>query len=125
MHVSILRAKLHQARVTSANLNYVGSISIDSALLEESGMLPYEKVLIADVENAQRFETYIIPAPHGSRQIQLNGAVARLVSLGDRLIIMAFGHMPYPPPADFAPRVLVLDEHNNITQRIGEKYTGA
>jgi aspartate 1-decarboxylase len=124
MYVSILRAKLHQARVTSADLNYVGSISIDTELLEESGMLPYEKVLIADIENAQRFETYIIPAPAGSRQIQLNGAVARLVSLGDRLIIMAFGHMAYPPPANFSPRVLVLDENNAITQRIGEKYTG-
>ncbi len=124
MYLAMLRAKLHQARVTAADLNYVGSISIDTDLLDASGMLPYEKVLIADIENGSRFETYIIPAEAGSRQIQLNGAVARLVSVGDRLIIMAFAYMAFPPPQGFAPCVLVLDEDNRIVQRIGEKYSG-
>lgn len=124
MYVSMLRAKLHQARVTSADLNYVGSISIATDLLDATGMLPYEKVLVADVENANRFETYIIPAEAGSGQIQLNGAVARLVSIGDRLIIMAFGYLTYPIPPDFSPCVAVLDEQNRVTQIIGEKYKG-
>jgi aspartate 1-decarboxylase len=114
MFVSMLRAKLHQARVTGADLHYVGSITIDEALLEQAGMFAYEKVLVVDIENGARFETYIIPGPPGSGEIQLNGAAARLVSISDQLIIMAFSSIASPPPAGWAPRVLVLDENNAL-----------
>jgi aspartate 1-decarboxylase len=114
MFVTMLKAKLHQARVTSADLNYVGSITIASDLLEQAGMYSYEKVLIADIENGARFETYIIPGEPGSGVIQLNGGAARLVSVGDRVIIMAFAQVPAPPPTDWQPRVVVLDEHNRV-----------
>ncbi len=115
MLVSMLRAKLHHARVTDANVNYVGSITIDVDLLEQVGMVPYEMVLVADVESGSRFETYIIPGEAGSGTIQVNGAAAHLVTVGDRVIIMAFGLVDFPPPADWKPRVVVLDEQNRGT----------
>jgi aspartate 1-decarboxylase len=114
MFVTMLKAKLHQARVTGADINYVGSITIASDLLEQVGMYPYEKVLVVDIENAARFETYIIPGERNSGVIQINGAAARLVSIGDRIIVMAFAEVPAPPPAGWQPRVLVLDEHNRV-----------
>ena len=114
MQVSMLRAKLHQARVTGADINYVGSITIDQALLGQAEMFPYEKVLVVDIENGARFETYVIAGPAGSGAIELNGAAARLVTIGDRLIIMAFSQVDFPPPEDWAPIVLVLDEDNAI-----------
>ncbi len=120
MFVSMLRAKLHQARVTGADVNYVGSITIDAALLEQAGMFPCEKVLVVVIENGARFETYIIPGPPNSGEIQLNGAAARLASVGDRLIVMAFSLAAFPPPGDWAPRVLVLDEHNVVKSVAGE-----
>jgi aspartate 1-decarboxylase len=110
----MLKSKLHQARVTGADINYVGSITIATDLLEQVGMYPYEKVLVVDIENAARFETYIIPGEHGSGTVQLNGAAARLVSMGDRIIVMAFAEVAAPPPPDWEPRVLVLDEHNRV-----------
>lgn len=114
MYVAMLRAKLHQARVTHADLNYAGSITIDTELLDAVGMYPYEKVLVVDIENGSRLETYIIPGERGSRVIQLNGAAARLVAVGDRLIIMAFSQVVTPPPADWKPTVLVLNENNDV-----------
>lgn len=120
MYLSLIRAKIHQARVTSADLNYVGSISIDTDLMAACGLYPYEKVLVVDIENGQRFETYTIPAPAGSRQIQLNGAAARLVAIGDRVIIMAFGHVIAPPPPNWQPCVIVLNESNTIIETIGQ-----
>ncbi|MBN1311036.1 MAG: aspartate 1-decarboxylase [Anaerolineae bacterium] len=114
MYVSMLKAKLHQARVTGADLDYVGSITIATDLLDQVGMYPYEKVLVVDIENGARFETYIIPGEPGSGVIQLNGAAARLVSVGDRVIIMAFAQVSAPPPAGWEPRVLVLDEKNRV-----------
>lgn len=115
MQISMLRAKLHHARVTGANIHYVGSITIDAALLEQAGMFPYEKVLVVDLENGTRFETYIIAGPPNSGKVELNGAAARLVSIGDRIIVMAFVQAPFPPPAGWAPRVVLLDEHNKVT----------
>ena len=114
MFISMLRAKLHQARVTQADINYVGSITIDAALLERAGIVPYEKVLVVDIENGARFETYALAGPAGGRDIQLNGAAARLASIGDRIIVMAFSLAEYPPPQDWTPCVLILDEDNRI-----------
>lgn len=114
MFVSLLRAKLHQARVTGADLNYIGSITIDADLLDRVGMYPYEEVSVADIENGARFETYIISGERGSGVIQLNGAAARLVSVGDRIIIMAYAQVPIPPPTGWQPCVVALDEHNRV-----------
>jgi aspartate 1-decarboxylase len=114
MLVQMLRAKLHHARVSDADINYVGSITIPTDILDAVGMVPYEQVLVADVENGARFETYIIPGEPGSDRIQVNGAAAHLVTLGDRLIIMAFGWVDFPPPKDWTPTVVVLDEHNHV-----------
>lgn len=114
MQLTMLRAKLHQARVTDADINYVGSITIDTDLLDQVGMFPFEQVLVADVENGERFETYIIPGERGRRVIQVNGAAARLVNLGDRLIIMAFSQVDFPPPPGWSPQVIVLDEQNHV-----------
>ncbi len=119
MLIEMIRAKIHQARVTDADVNYEGSIGIDTDLVAQAGMFPYEKVLVVDLENGERLETYIIPAAAGSRQIQLNGAAARLVEVGDRVIIMAFAYLDYPPPADWQPRVILLDEHNHVSKAFG------
>ncbi len=115
MYISLLKAKLHHARVTGADLNYVGSLTVDSSLLEQAGIHPYEKVLVVDIENGARFETYIIPGEAGSGTICVNGAAARLVSHGDLLIIMAFVLVESPPPPDWVPCILTLDADNQIT----------
>ena len=116
MQVTLLRSKIHHARVTEANLNYAGSITIDPDLYEQANMLPYEKVLVVDIENGSRLETYIIPGERGAREIVLNGAAARLVSVGDRVIIMAFAAFDYPPPADWQPTIIVLDADNRVIE---------
>ncbi|MFP4322187.1 MAG: aspartate 1-decarboxylase [Anaerolineales bacterium] len=123
MYITLVKSKLHQARVTDANLNYVGSITIDQDLMDAVGMYPYEKVLVVDIENGQRFETYTLIGQRGSGTIQLNGAAARLVSIGDRIIVMAFAQMAPPPPDDYAPTVVILDEHNRIAQRLTGRPT--
>lgn len=115
MLVTLLKAKLHQARVTGADLNYEGSITIDADLLGEAGMRPYEKVLVVDMENGARFETYIIRGEPGSGVIQVNGAAARLVQRGDRVIVMAFVQVEEPPEA-WEPTIVRLDERNRIVQ---------
>ena len=119
MVVDLIHAKIHQARVTAADLEYEGSIGIDMDIVTDAGMYAYEKVLVVDLENGNRLETYIIPAPAGSKQFQLNGAAARLVSVGDRIIIMAFAQVEAPPPADWQPRVLIMDENNAVKERLG------
>lgn len=124
MQVSMLRSKLHHARVTDANIEYVGSITIDTDLLEAAGMLPYEKVLVVDVENGSRFETYIIPGSAGQREITVNGAAAHLVNIGDRVIILAFAQVDYPPADSWTPQVVVLDATNEVQSIESTGYFG-
>jgi aspartate 1-decarboxylase len=100
--------------VTDANINYVGSITIDSALLEQAQMYPFEKVLVVDIENGARFETYIIAGPAESGKVELNGAAARLVTIGDRIIVMGFTEVPFPPPPEWSPQVVFLDQDNKV-----------
>jgi len=119
MQLVMVRAKIHQARVTAADLNYVGSIGIDTDIMAAAGIYPYEKVLVVDLENGNRLETYTIPAAAGSREIQLNGAAARLVQPGDRVIIMAFAYVDAPPPPDWEPRVLIMEADNSIVNTLG------
>ncbi len=124
MLVSMARAKLHHARVTDADIEYVGSITIDTELLAQAQMVPYEMVLVVDVDNGARFETYIIPGEPGSRTIQVNGAAAHLVNVGDRVIVIALGMVEFPPPEGWTPQVVVLDEANNVVSVESEGFFG-
>lgn len=117
-----LRCKIHRATVTDANLNYVGSITIDEAILKSVDLLPYEKVQIVNNNNGARLETYIIPGPAASGVICLNGAAARLAQKGDVVIIMAYALMNDEERANLAPRVALLDDRNHIIKLLnGEK----
>ena len=114
MTITMLKSKIHRAVVVQAALNYVGSITVDSALMEAAGIYEYEKVQIADVENGNRFETYVIAGEAGSGMICLNGAAARQVQLGDHVIIMAYADMTPEEAKDFRPQVVFVDEENGI-----------
>ena len=109
-----MKAKLHRAAVTQADLHYEGSISIDQDLLDASGILPHEQVDVLDIDNGQRFTTYAIAAPRGSRVIGVNGAAARLVQPGDKLIIITYGQLDAAEARNYAPTVVLLDEGNTI-----------
>jgi aspartate 1-decarboxylase len=112
MLISMLKSKLHAARVTASDRDYEGSLAIDAELLDAVGMAPYERILVANVENGNRFETYAIAAERGSRTIGLNGATTHLGSIGDRLIIFAFALVESEAAQRHKPRVLVLDANN-------------
>lgn len=116
MFVKILKSKLHRARVTETKLHYPGSIAIDSALMEAAGILPYESVLIADLNNGNRLETYVVPAQAGSGQIIVLGAAAQLIKPKDIVIILSFGFFTPEEAKEFKPKIAVLDENNNITK---------
>lgn len=116
MQLNMLKGKIHRATVVQAELDYVGSITIDEDLMEASGILEYEKVQIVDVNNGQRFETYVIAGEAGSGMICLNGAAARNVSVGDKVIIMCYCQMsPEEVPANL-PRVVFVDDDNKIAR---------
>jgi len=115
MFVKIFKSKLHRARVTETRLHYPGSIEIDSALMEAAGILPYESVLVADLDNGSRLETYAVPAEAGSGKIVILGAAAQLIQPKDIVIIMSFGFLTPEEAGQFKPKVVVLDENNEIT----------
>lgn len=117
MNITLLKAKIHRAVVTQADLNYVGSITIDSLLLREAGIMEYEKVEIADIDNGNRFATYTIAGEEGSGIICLNGAAARCVDLGDKVIIMAYADMTPEEAKAHKPVVLFVDEQNQIVRK--------
>jgi aspartate 1-decarboxylase len=112
MFVTLMKGKIHRARVTGADLHYEGSISIDPALIEAAGFLVNERVDIYNINNGARFSTYVIPAPRGSGEIGLNGAAARLALPGDLVIIVAYAQMSEAEAKSFTPRVVLVDEHN-------------
>ena len=116
MFVKILKSKLHRARVTDAKLHYPGSIEIDSALMEAASILPYESVLVADVDNGSRLETYVIPAEAGSGEIAILGAAAHLIKPKDIVIILGFGYVTPDEAKDFKPKIVVLNENNEIVK---------
>ena len=116
MFVKILKSKLHRARVTETKLHYPGSIAIDSSLMEAAGILPYESVLIADLDNGNRLETYVVPAEASSGQIIVLGAAAQLIEPKDIVIILSFGFLTPEEAKEFKPKIVVLDENNNITK---------
>jgi aspartate 1-decarboxylase len=110
----MLKGKIHRATVVQAELDYVGSITVDEELLEKAGIYEYEKVQIVDVNNGSRFETYTIAGKRGSGMICLNGAAAREVQVGDKIIIMAYASMTPEEVKENPPRVLFVDEDNKI-----------
>lgn len=114
MYITMMKSKIHRARVTDANLNYVGSITLDEDLMEASDIIENEKVQIVNNNNGKRFETYVIPGRRGSGTICLNGAAARLAHPGDVVIIMAYGILSGEEAAGFKPRIVILDENNRI-----------
>jgi aspartate 1-decarboxylase len=116
---TFLFAKIHRATVTAANITYDGSITVDCLLLKASGIRPYERVQVVDVDNGQRLETYVIAGPPGSGAIELNGAAARLVHVGDKVIIMAYALEAEPLPEDWEPRILLMDDHNRVVDARG------
>lgn len=120
MKLTMFKSKLHQMKVTEANLHYEGSITIDKELLEEAGILPYEKVQIVNITNGTRLETYTIPGDAGSRVCCLNGAAARLTQVGDRIIVISYAEMTPDEAKDFKPKVVIVDEMNNPKKIIDE-----
>ena len=112
----LLHSKIHRAYVTGAELDYVGSIGIDSHLMKEAGILPFEKVQVVNVNNGARWETYAIEAPPYSGTIDVRGAGARLVNKRDVLIIMTYVEIEDPVPASFKPTVVMVDERNRLTE---------
>ncbi|CAM2943566.1 aspartate 1-decarboxylase [Hathewaya histolytica] len=116
MHITMLKSKIHRATITEANLNYVGSITIDTALLKSSGILEYEKVQIVDIDNGERLETYVIPGEENSGMICLNGAAARLVQKGDKIIIMSYALMDEKEAKKYNPTVVFVDEKNRVSE---------
>ena len=124
MTITLLKAKIHRAVVKQADLDYVGSITIDSELLRESGIMEYEKVEIADIDNGNRFETYTIAGEAGSGIICLNGAAARCVNTGDKIIIMAYAQMTPEEAKTHKPTVLFVDENNKIVRKANYEKHG-
>lgn len=118
MLIKLLKSKIHNATVTFTDVNYHGSITIDSDLLRESGLVPNEAVLVADSENGNRFQTYVIPGEPGSGVIGINGAAARLTKVGNRVIIMSFVLATPNETGEHRSRVVIVDGRNKTTQTL-------
>jgi len=116
MHLTLLKSKIHRAAVTAASLHYEGSLTIASDLAERVGLLPYEKILVGNMANGARFETYVIYGKSGSGEIQLNGATAHLGKIGDRLTIMNFAQFTPQEAVGHKPRVVLLNERNEVVR---------
>lgn len=111
---TMLKSKIHRVRVTDANIDYEGSITIDGALMEASDILPYELVHVLDVSNGARLETYALEGPYGSGQVCVNGAAARLIPKGDTVIILSYRAVPEEEAPNVAPKLVYVDSHNTI-----------
>ena len=123
MNLTMLKGKIHRAVVQQAELHYVGSITVDTDLLEAAGILEYEMVQIVDIENGNRFETYTIAGEAGSGMICLNGAAARQVAVGDLIILMSYAQMTPEEAKEHKPKVVFVDEENQIARITNyEKY---
>ena len=117
MLLTMMKGKIHRATVTQADLHYEGSISVDQDLLERAGILPNEQVDILNITNGERFTTYAITAPRGSKTFGLNGAAARRVQVGDKIIIVSYGQMEAEKARNFNPNVVLLDENNEVIHK--------
>jgi aspartate 1-decarboxylase len=120
MQRHMLKSKIHRATVTGCDLHYAGSITIDANLMEQADLLPGELVHVLDVDNGARFETYVIEGGRGSGEICLNGAAARLVQMGDRVIVVSYGVYTEEELEEHVPRVVHVDERNSIVRVDGD-----
>jgi len=118
MFVKVLKSKLHRATVTDTKLHYPGSIEIDSKLMEAAGILPYESVLVADLNNGSRLETYAVPAEADSGKVVILGAAARLVKPKDTITILSFGFSTPEKARKLKPKLIILDENNKKKKQI-------
>ena len=124
MYITMLKSKIHRATVTQSDLNYVGSITIDKKLMDAAGLFEYEKVQIADIDNGNRFETYIIAGEENSGCICLNGAAAKCVEVGDKVIIMAYAQMTPEESNNYYPKVVFVNDKNEITEVVNYEKHG-
>lgn len=124
MNITMLKGKIHRATVRQAELDYVGSITVDQDLLDAAGILEYEMVAIVDINNGSRFETYTIAGERGSGLICLNGAAARCVQVNDRIIIMAYAQMTPQEAQNYSPRVVFVDDDNRIIRKTSYEKHG-
>ena len=116
MRRRLMKSKIHRATITSAELHYEGSLTVDTDLMAAADLVPYEEIQVVNVNNAARFTTYVIPGPAGSGVIQLNGAAARLGMVGDLVILIAYGDVDEPDVAAFRPSVVFVDGANRIVR---------
>ena len=114
MMIEVVKSKIHRVKVTGADLNYIGSITIDEDLMDAVNLIRGEKVQVVNNNNGERLETYAIPGPRGSGEITLNGAAARRVAPGDIVIIMAYGYMSIEEAREFQPAAVFPDENTNL-----------
>lgn len=124
MQITMFKSKLHQIRITEANLMYEGSITIDADLLDEADLLPYEKVQVVNINNGQRFETYIIEGERGTGICCLNGAAARLAQVGDSCIVISYASMSTEEAKKHKPRIVILDQDNRPKEVLRETQHG-
>lgn len=116
MYITMLKSKIHRVTVTQSELNYVGSITIDKGLMDAAGLVEYEKVQVVDIDNGARFETYVITGEQNSGCICLNGAAARCVHVGDKVIIMAYAQMLTNEIENYRPKIVFVNEKNKIIE---------
>lgn len=114
----MLRAKIHQATVTDANISYEGSLTVDESLLEATGIRPFEQVRVSNMNNGERFETYVIPGQKGSGVICLNGPAARKGTKGDVIVIFSYSYYTEDEMADYSPKIIRLDKNNEIIKQV-------
>lgn len=124
MQVTLLKSKLLRAEITDSALHYEGSLAVDASLMEQVGLVPYEKILVSNIANGERFETYAIEAPAGSCTISLNGAAARKGEIGDLLVIMSFAQLDSQEAQKWRPQVLVLADRNKRVVRADNVLVG-
>ena len=119
---TICKSKLHGATVTEANVQYTGSLTLDAELMKAADLVPYEQVHVVDVDNGARIVTYCIEGPAGSGTVCINGAAARLIAAGDKVIIISYAQMAPEELESYAPKVVLLDERNRVQQVLTEDY---
>jgi aspartate 1-decarboxylase len=124
MQITVLKSKIHRATVTQAELDYVGSVTIDRALMEAAGLHEYEKVQVADINNGNRFETYVIAGESGSGVVCLNGAAARCALPGDKIIVMAYAQMTPQELSQNPPKVVFVSDENKVAKIAGGEKHG-
>ena len=117
---TICKSKLHRATVTEADVHYTGSITLDAELMRAAGLAPYEQVHVVDIDNGARLVTYCIEGPAGSGTVCVNGAAARVIAAGDKVIIIAYAQVAPSELEGFAPKIVLLDEHNRIQEVVTE-----